>query len=224
MYRQRIESLLQEWEQSTATTKAEATNTYNLSQRKLQDQYSELVQAKGRISELEKELKSVRDEYNSFMTVSRVVAITNENTRLKETVRLLERSALKNKADTGSNTYITPVLSSPHLPSTPTECEMEKESEKESASEREQDNDVSTQEQIPLVEEKVKEEPPPAEQQLELDEAEPEQDIEVYEKTIKGKLYYVGNDDQIYENIEGELGNPLGRYNIVNNKKKIEWY
>ena len=53
----------------------------------------------------------------------------------------------------------------------------------------------------------------------------PEADINVYEKKIKGVMYYIDEADNIYEQLEdGAMGDIKGRYVPgANNKRKIEW-
>ena len=52
------------------------------------------------------------------------------------------------------------------------------------------------------------------------------EDIEVYEKTIKGKIYYIcRNTMSIYEKKEDEsIGKELGKLEKINQKTKVVWY
>jgi len=184
-YRSRIVSVIQEWEEECAALKRQARESGSKLELANAGLLAMIAKKDARIADLEIEHKKLLDEYQSFMSVSRVVAISNENAKLRERVALLERCS-RNK-----------------VPAPEPKEESPPEDAPKADPEEDAPNAEDPKEDVPV----------------------PEAEINVYEKKIKGVMYYIDEADNIYEQLEdGAMGDIKGRYVPgANNKRKIEW-
>lgn len=207
-YRSRIISVITEWEDECAALEKRARDA-RLGLELANAELSGMIAKKdARIAELEGQHQRLLDEYQSFMSVSRVVTISNENAKLRDRVALLERCS-RNKVPLAAS---LPDPKEDAVPPADAPAELAP--------------DVDAKEEYAPPAE-LSPEDPPAVISTDVDAKEEDADINVYEKKIKGVMYYIDEADNIYEQLEdGVMGDIRGRYVTDannNNKRKIVW-
>lgn len=150
-----------------------------------------------KITELEKMVVHLEEENKTFQKVSSIIQYDKENAKLRTQVAQLEKR-------------IETLLSKEQEPSKITTVPTEKLST----------NQIQTDDHL------VKDDEHQDESTCGSDDNEDDNDIEVYEQKINKIIYYVTDDDQkkIFEKKEnGDIGEELGRLELVNGKLKPKW-
>lgn len=171
------------------------------------------------------ENKRLKDDNKSFMSVSRIVALTNENAKLTDKVKFLE-GVIARRPSASPPPLATPVLQ--HSVETPA-------TSKPAVGlveflEKEETPVAPLDETAAVITEEADEAVPAAETTKEEEENEVEEEgaetEELFETTIKGKAYFMTNSGKIYEFLdEGEVGNYIGDYVTgKGGKKKVVWH
>lgn len=171
---------------------------------------TENAELRMRVAEAERAMVRLEEETREFKSVSRIVAISNDNKKLKETIQILERS-LGIRRDK-MPAVPTPIPASiPEVASTP----------------------VPVSEEVPVP---VPVSAPVSEVASEPEEvapvAEPDTLYEAqetpetyYEVQIKGVTYYMNDAEEVFSiTEEGEVGDAVGYYTTVKGKKKFMRY
>lgn len=159
----------------------------------------EIVKKDAYIVQLEKQIVALKDENRSFMSVSTIVSLTNENAKLKQTLAGMERSMFRREeaASTMILKTIIPVdISLPLI-----------------VKKHEEINDDSVLlQKAPSID---------LESILKPDN----EGLSFFEKTIKGKTYFVDEENiNIYAECNGEVGDIVGNYiTAKDGKRKIRW-
>lgn len=183
----------------TYTSRIESL-TYSLTEK---DNYIKALEQTNKSLKLANEslkntIQSLEDEKKAFTKVSHIIAMEKENARLKNELDALQ-ARLSRQVDVVSNT------------SAPTS-----------------DSTITTVEDIHnFTHETPKSEmlPTKENEQDACDEANDDAALTVYEKKIKGKVYYISStDNTIYERTEdGEIGRRLGVLQKQNEKMRPIW-
>jgi len=218
---------------------------------RIQDELDKMTTS---VNTLTREIELLKDENKSFMSVSTIVTLTNENASLKKTLAVMEKSISRRNSEQSTQargTYLTQLLeqdksktvdASPKKAEPIVTLELVKEQPvqetvKNFAKEQPmQDAEQETaKEQVkeavlePIIQEPVQEtakepvqEPVHESDSISTDD---EPGVNLYEKKIKGVLYYVDDDENIYNVLEnGEAGDIVGKYITKSEgKKKITW-
>lgn len=173
---------------------------------------SELLKAKNEcIAELQMRQKTVEDENESFRKVSRIIAYANENARLNR-----ELDAMKRKLD---SIIVKPdtMIVEHH------QCDDSIENHVKSLEMLDtlHANMEVTKCATPAIDNVCQK---TTDCTVQVDDEVDEADIDVFEKTIKGVVYYVSNDDnkRVFERLDdGSIGKEIGKLQLVNKRTKI---
>ena len=229
-YRSRIISVITEWEDECAALEKQARESGSKLELANAGLLAMIAKKDSRIADLEIEHKRLLDEYQSFMSVSRVVMISNENAKLRDRVALLERCS-RNKVPLAASLPDPKEDAAPPADA-PVELAPDVDAKEEDAPTLPEDAPTPPVEAAPVelapdIDAKEEAAPTPTVELAPDIDAKEEADINVYEKKIKGVVYYIDEADNIYEQLEdGVMGDILGRYVTDannNNKRKIEW-
>ena len=204
-----------------------------------------------KLASAQKEIKDARSSQQEFTKVSHVIMLTQENARLKNDVAFLTERVnrlLKRKPELEAEAAKPPELK--QVPELEAEAEPELESEAAKPPELKQVPELEAQaepelKQVPelkppeLKQEELKPEAEPKQETLYADpeeadsSTEPEENPEaeppefsVYEKKIKGKTYFVSDNDDmyIYDVLEdGSVGQQVGQLVKSDGKTKVVW-
>jgi hypothetical protein len=215
-------------------------------------QQSELYsrQLENDLRKLKEENQQLKDDNQSFTSVSRIISMTNENIRLKEQIKLLEQSLTNRNIPRSPVVSLKPIeKEEPPVPieevetvetpepvkeiepepveetKDPEPVEETKDPEPVEAPEPVEEPEQDVEEPIKETEQPQVEAPEPVEAPEEAEE--PEEEYNVVEKKIKGVIYYLDDDDNIYQKLEdGEIGDAVGKYMVSEKtgKKKLVWY
>jgi hypothetical protein len=147
------------------------------------------------IQQLKDQIGSLKQENKDFMSVSRIVALSNENTKLHQTIELLEKTI---KNINTEHQPPSPPPQTPHKVAPPVPEDADPTTETTVSQDDDDDGSRDTPPQDTTVYTK---------------------------KKIKGTYYLVSSEDEIYElNEEHETpGQLVGRYVIKNDKRVIRW-
>jgi hypothetical protein len=231
---------VEKWDNDCKSRDTRATSKHLELEQEIHKLIARVAERDARILELEAHHQKLVDEYQSFMSVSRVVTLSNENAKLKDRVALLERCS-RNKVAPPST---PPPLAAEELAEQEAQVQVQAPVPVESSpipkpvlvspphhSIAAAEEPVDVPEMGPIPDAVIESPPPmcqeeqaPAEEEKENEE-ESEDPINVYEKKIKGVMYYIDDDDNIYEYLEdGAMGDIVGRYVTgADNKRKIKW-
>ena len=215
----------------------------------------ELAKSQVYIDELEAQIMGLKDENRSFMSVSTIVSLTNENAKLKKTLSVMERSMFRRASDAPLKAVVDlpKAAAVVDLPKAAAVVDLPKAAVVDLPKAAVVDLPKAVVDLPKAVEDlpKAVEDLPKAVEDLpkaaaeDLPKAadiasklaafcqsqhetkEPESgsvdETNYYEKTIKGKLYYVDDEGIIYSDADGEVGDAIGRYISSNGKKKVQW-
>jgi len=166
------------------------------------------------VQELTNEIDSLKDENKSFMSVSTIVSLTNENASLRKTLAVMERT-LSRRDEKRASVLETPSKEVVVVEKQPVFMEVVKQQAKVY-------DEPATPPPIEIVKPVMEEDTTTAASTE--NEAESNDDINLYEKTIKGVMYYIDDDENIYKIDEnGDAGDIIGKYVIKDGKKKVQW-
>ena len=211
---------------------------------------SELIKAHAYIDELEAQIKGLKDENRSFMSVSTIVSLTNENAKLKQTLGVMERSMFRRASEAapkaavaGADTPKAAVVADTPKAAAVVDVAVA-DTPKAAAvvdvavADTPKAAAVADTPKAAAVADTPKADlaPPPIAAKLaafcetvnepesgSVNESSSVDETNYYEKTIKGKLYYVDDEGIIYRDADGEVGDVVGRYVSNNGKKKVQW-
>jgi len=196
---------------------------YEISVSQLKNEIERLQDEVGRknklVNELQNEINTLKDENKSFMSVSTIVSLTNENANLRKTLSVMERTISRRDENRRLSEMIVPAITVP-VSTVPVEAPVPVSTVPVTTVSVEAPVPVSTvlvEAPVPVT--TVPVEAPVAEEDL----SENTDGINLYEKTIKGVLYYVDDDDNIYKNEDGEAGDIIGKYVVKDGKRKLQW-
>lgn len=161
---------------------------------------------------LEAQVLSLEDDIKSFTKVSKMIAIENENTKLKK-----EIEALKEQLKSVKTPVVEAVQSVESIGAVDTDGVVETEAVTETVTETET---VTPQHTLAHSDEGGSSQ----EKDTDTHTSHKEEDICVKEKMIGKTIYYVDTSNKIYEKMEdGDVGEEKGRLVKVNGKTKVEW-
>lgn len=162
------------------------------------------------IAQLEKQITDLKEEHRSFMSVSTIVSLTNENAKLKQTLAGMERSMFRREESAVLRNRNT-------INALPSNNDVVLEIEAISDATSSLNNIVVLGMTLSTTDT----------EQIDKDTAEslPEDAATFYEKTIKGNVYFVDETNtDIYANQNGEVGELVGSYiQSKDGKRKIRW-
>jgi hypothetical protein len=182
------------------------------------------------VNALTREIDLLKDENKSFMSVSTIVTLTNENANLKKTIAVMEKSiSRRNSEQTARGTYLTQLLEKDKVvqqttPSTVDDAPVAPTPEPlKIAHVQQPEEPIASNTPTNNNNEPEKLEENIVEEDSTNEESEPA--VNLYEKKIKGVMYYVDDDDNIYNVLENEeAGEIVGKYVTKSDgKKKITW-
>lgn len=159
------------------------------------------------ISKLEKQIEIVEEDKRQLTRVSHVIALERENNKLKQEIsQLNEKLTKQHQQQQAKFDELCNEINKISILSDNKEI-IEK--------------DTEIDDKPTMIEKDHKEE------NLIVEEQEQEQELEVYEKVIKGVTYYVScNEDMTIYKIddEGVIGDKLGKLEKINGKTKVVWF
>jgi hypothetical protein len=157
--------------------------------------------AEDMVRQLQNDIQGLKDENKSFMSVSTIVSMTNENAKLKQQLALIQKSLYKRNTPPNNVSNEQPVSSVSSVQEASTLSTVV---DQESSHEAPTLSTVVDQESTPR-------------------NVEEDEEVEYFEKKIKGVLYYIDDQDNIYAIEDGEVGAKVGHYVTKNDKKKVKW-
>lgn len=197
-------------------------------QNQLQKENTALQQ---QIAELTKQLQDIEDDQKQFRKVSHIITMERENHHFKEQIAILQRrvafyqnqcNTMKNKVQQTENSLTTEAdindkqNTTQNLVHITTDIERSDDTQHQDNTES-PDNDLSKIDNLVSNDNEQKED-----NKNDINSS----DIKVIEKKIKGVIYYINDDGEIFDkNDDDSIGDLRGKItNLPSGKTKVKWY